>query len=228
MRLNWRGIWVALREHYGRYGNAAHLLTLWRMPSWTGQLDLRTTRSISRFKVVAGGFGIIIIATALNLTDEINFAPLEMSTPIAHHAGELPASYVASLHDHLCPSQGTYHPESGHFRFYHVSLQRPVEDSLESTDSMIPQHSNTGHFVLAHQEGYDFLARKLKDDNDDVSWDGAWWRTSLTRICRANFICHSLRLQNSFQLVLHRDLTGPELLRGLTSGSRKLPLWGSF
>ena len=55
--------------------------------------------------------------------------------------GKMKASYAASLLFHLCPRQASFHPETGHFRFYQSARgkrARPIETG--------PQ---TGSFLLS-------------------------------------------------------------------------------
>lgn len=54
----------------------------------------------------------------LHSTQDFNFTDLELSTMRIYFTGKMKASYTASLLFHLCPRQGTFHPETGHFRFY--------------------------------------------------------------------------------------------------------------
>ena len=71
-------------------------------------------------------------------TQDVHFTELELSTMRIYFTGKMKASYTASLLFHLCPRQSSYHPETGHFRFYHAFLQSEVEELVESADFTFP------------------------------------------------------------------------------------------
>ena len=74
----------------------------------------------------------------LHSSQDVHFTQLELSTARVYFTGKLKASYSASLLFHLCPRQSTYHPETGHFRFYHAFLQSEVDGLVGSDDFTLP------------------------------------------------------------------------------------------
>eukprot|EP00434_Breviolum_minutum_P023180 symbB.v1.2.020447.t1/scaffold1720.1/size104783/1 len=63
----------------------------------------------------------------LHSAQDVHFTQLELSTARVYFTGKFKSSYCASLLYHLTPRQSTYHPETGHFRFYHAFLQSEVK-----------------------------------------------------------------------------------------------------
>lgn len=100
------------------------------MTPWCTWLsDLRTTGPIRHLNMVAWGFGIDVTAISFwKLRWDQFCTAWDVNLWDAHHVGKLRAFDVASLLYHLCPHQGTYHPESDHIRFFHAFLRKPVED----------------------------------------------------------------------------------------------------
>ena len=74
----------------------------------------------------------------LHSTQGIHFTQLELATIRVYFTGKLMPSYSASLFFHLCPRQSTYHPETGHFRFYHAFLQSEIDGLVESNNFILP------------------------------------------------------------------------------------------
>ena len=69
----------------------------------------------------------------LRSTQDVHFTELELSTMRIYFTAKMKASYSASLLFHLCPRQSSYHPETGHFRFYHAFLQSELVESEDFT-----------------------------------------------------------------------------------------------
>jgi len=74
----------------------------------------------------------------LHSAQDVHFTQLELSTARVYFTGKFKASYSASLLYHLTPRQSTYHPETGHFRFYHAFLQSEVSGPVGSDDFTLP------------------------------------------------------------------------------------------
>ena len=74
----------------------------------------------------------------LHSAQDVHFTQLELSTARVYFTGKFKSSYCASLLYHLTPRQSTYHPETGHFRFYHAFLQSEVSGLVGSDDFTLP------------------------------------------------------------------------------------------